>query len=79
MPAQLLTVALERTSTRQCALPRSGFVLGRDPAVQQPEAELRQTTISRHSVQALTSPRNRRKSTLTTSFSLGTDGTLVGR
>jgi hypothetical protein len=53
--------------------------LGRDPAVQQPEAELRQTTISRHSVQALTSPRNRRKSTLTTSFSLGTDGTLVGR
>ena len=32
MPAQLLTVALERTSTRQCALPRSGFVLGRRAA-----------------------------------------------
>jgi hypothetical protein len=32
MPAQLLTVTLERTSTRQCVLPRSGFVLGRTPA-----------------------------------------------
>jgi hypothetical protein len=29
MPAQLLTIPLDCTSTRQCALPRSGFVLGR--------------------------------------------------
>ena len=28
MTAQLLTVALECTSARQCALPRSGFVHG---------------------------------------------------
>jgi hypothetical protein len=27
-PAQLLTVTFECTSTRQCVLPRSGFVLG---------------------------------------------------
>jgi hypothetical protein len=32
MSAQRLSVALERTSTRQCVLPRSGFVHGRRAA-----------------------------------------------
>ena len=41
MPAQLLTIPLERISTRQCVLPRSGFVLGSIAAEPPPEAEVR--------------------------------------